>query len=156
MNPKMKGDYVTKENQRNVQEELQKILLELENSRRQIDAINKQMEVLELTLSELNSTQEVSNYLKENKPGKEILVPIGSGSYIKAKLKDTEKVLIGVGAGISIERSVEEAERILAERKKNLSKAIENLHNKTVELNNRISQLTPTAERLVQKLRGGR
>lgn len=136
------------------EEELQKILFELENSRRQLDAITKQMQVLDLTLNELNSTQNALNSLRENKSGKEMFVPIGSGSYIKAELKDNEKVLIGLGARISIEKSVEEAKRILEEREKNLSKTMENLQEKAIELNNKITRLTPTAERLVQELKG--
>src|SRR5205823_6422396 len=46
----------------------------------------------------------------KGKPGEtETLVPIGSGSFVKARLADAEKVIIGVGAGVCIEKPIEDS-----------------------------------------------
>lgn len=134
--------------------EFQRVLVELETYRRQLDAIIKQIQVFEISMSELNSSIEALNSLeKENKPGKEILVSIGSGSYIKAELKDTEKALIGVGAGVFIDKKIKEAKKTLEGRKENLTKVIEDLQKRAVEFRNRIAELNPMAERMAQELR---
>ena len=41
------------------------------------------------------------------------MVPIGSGSFVYAKLDMLNKVVVNVGAGISIEKSVPEAKETL-------------------------------------------
>ncbi len=137
----------------NPQEELQKILIELENYKRQLEILEKEDHLMDSTLLELNSTQRALEAVKKNKPGKEILVPLGSGSYIKGELKDTEKVLIGVGAGVSIEKTVEEAGKTLQEREKTLTKSREELQKKATELNDKILELNSQAEELIRKSR---
>lgn len=49
--------------------------------------------------------------------GNEMLVPIGSGSFIHAKLASKEKVVLNVGAGITIEKTPAEAKESLKARK---------------------------------------
>ena len=49
--------------------------------------------------------------------GNEMLVPIGSGSFIHAKLASKEKVVLNVGAGINIEKAPAEAKESLKVRK---------------------------------------
>jgi prefoldin alpha subunit len=49
--------------------------------------------------------------------GNEMLVPIGSGSFIHAKLASKEKVVLNVGAGINIEKAPAEAKESLKARK---------------------------------------
>lgn len=53
----------------------------------------------------------------------EILVPIGQGSFIHARLASKEKVVVGVGAGVSIEKSTQEAKEALTQRKVQLTEA---------------------------------
>ncbi len=53
-----------------------------------------------------------------------MLVPIGGSSYIKVKLADTSKVIIGVGAGVSVEKTLSEAKSTLKERLDELEKTM--------------------------------
>jgi len=60
----------------------------------------------------------------KGKPGEtETLVPIGSGSFVKARLADAEKVIIGVGAGVCIEKPIEDSMKDLRLRSSELEKA---------------------------------
>ncbi len=60
----------------------------------------------------------------KGKPGEtETLVPIGSGSFVKARLADAEKVIIGVGAGVCIEKPIEDSMKDLRLRSGELEKA---------------------------------
>ena len=53
----------------------------------------------------------------------ETLVPIGSGSFVKTKLADVEKVIIGVGAGVCIEKPLEDSMKDLRLRSSELERA---------------------------------
>ncbi|MEM2587777.1 MAG: prefoldin subunit alpha, partial [Candidatus Bathyarchaeia archaeon] len=59
----------------------------------------------------------------EKKDSNSIFVPIGGGSYIKAILEDTDKVVYGIGAGIAIEKTIKEAKEDIANRIAELNKA---------------------------------
>lgn len=79
-------------------EELQALMMEAEQYKRQMDSINRQMQILETTIEDLRGSMNALSALEENKAGTEILVSIGSGSFIRAKLLETEKVIVGVGS----------------------------------------------------------
>jgi len=77
--------------------------------KRQMDSIRGQMQILETTMEELRGSLNALSALEEKQGGTEILVSIGSGSFIRAKLLETEKVIVGVGSALSLEKSVPEA-----------------------------------------------
>ena len=117
-------------------------------------SINQQIQIVETTLLELEGTIKAIETLKNESIGKEILVSLGSGSYFKATLKDNKKIIVNVGAGISIEKTIEDAKKMLEERKEELKKTNDELQKNAYEINNKISDLNTSSERLVKDLRG--
>ena len=59
----------------------------------------------------------------EKKDSDSIFVPIGGGSYIKAKIEDADKIVYGIGAGVAIEKPIKEAKEDIANRIAELNKA---------------------------------
>lgn len=133
-------------------QELQRVLVELETYRRQMESLRGETQLLDSTMAELGSSLTALDALKENKAGTEILVSIGSGSFIRAELKDAEKVIVGAGAGVSIEKSVDEAKEILKKRGEEITKAMDKLQKGAVELNNRLIRLNEEYERLTREI----
>jgi len=62
--------------------------------------------------------------IEKEKENAEILAPIGGNAYIKTKLADTNTVIVGMGAGVSVEKTVAEAKVILKERLDELEKTM--------------------------------
>ncbi len=58
----------------------------------------------------------------------EMLVPIGSGSFIHAKLASKEKVVLNVGAGVNIEKTPAEAKESLKIRKAEVAEGSKKLN----------------------------
>jgi len=133
-------------------QELQRILMELETYRRQMDSLRNEIQLLDSTMAELRSSLTALDALKENKAGTEILVSIGSGSFIRAELKDVERVIVGVGAGISIEKNVDEGRKILEARSEEITKTMEKLQKSVVELNDRLVKLNDEYQRLMREI----
>lgn len=136
-------------------QELQRVLMELEAYKRQMESLREEIQLLDSTMAELGSSLAALDALKENKAGTEILVSIGSGSFIRAELKDTGKVIVGAGAGVSIEKGVEEAKEILKKRGDEITGAMEKLQKGAVELNNRLVNLNEEYERLAREIQAG-
>jgi prefoldin alpha subunit len=65
--------------------------------------------------------------LEKERSGAPLFVPIGGGSYVKAKLGVVDSVVYGVGAGVSIEKTLGEAKEGVENRLSDLEKARQSL-----------------------------
>ncbi|RLI90093.1 MAG: prefoldin subunit alpha [Candidatus Altiarchaeales archaeon] len=134
------------------QRELQRILIEADNYRKQIDSLSAQIQIVENKRMEIDSTIETMDSLKENRIGTEILVPIGSNSFVRAELKDNKKVIVEIGAGISVEKTIDEAKEILKMRNKELENTMNKLQSAVAEIKNKLLELDSTSKKLIREL----
>jgi prefoldin alpha subunit len=109
--------------------------------------------MLEATMEETRATIAALDALKENKPGASILMPIGSGCIIRAKLEDTENVIVGVGAGISIENKIGDAKKHLEERVEQVNKAMEKLQKSAYAINQKLLEIEEESKELIADVR---
>jgi prefoldin alpha subunit len=114
----------------------------------QLDAIDKQMKLLQVSRSEHIQAKETLVSYKKLKKNHEILVPIGADSYVFANVSDSSKVIIGIGADVSTERSIDEGIQKLDERAKmieeserKLAESMRGLQQQATALNSRIQEL---------------
>ena len=103
-------------------------------------------------LSYANMTLESIGQEKENA---QMLVPIGGSSYISVKLADANKVVIGLGAGVSIEKTVPEAKVIVKERMEELQKTQISAQQQLGQISERIDQDRRRMESLLAGIREG-
>lgn len=107
---------------RSAEEEIRRLIIELRLLESTAEQIQARLNLVNTALTELNLASMVLEGL-ENKSSDYIFVPIGGGSYIKARLEDTDKVVYGIGAGVTIEKPLKEAKEDIANRISELSKA---------------------------------
>jgi prefoldin alpha subunit len=108
----------------------------------QLQTLNNLYASLSLTISSLEE-------LKKSKENVEGFSSLGSGAYVKITLQSTTNVIIGVGAGVFIEKSIDEAIDLLNKRleavKSNivqLQKLIEELYSRVAVLERKIAELS--------------
>jgi prefoldin alpha subunit len=135
------------------QKKLQRILIELDSTRNAVEALRGQIGILSNSINELMLTTETVKGIRGLKSGTEILVPVGSDSFIKAKVTGTDKVISGLGADIAAEREAGDATRTLDEQRKEFEESIEKAREELEKLTERIDELGPEAERLLAKSR---
>ena len=75
-------------------------------------------------LTDINYANMTLDGIEKEKENSEMLVPIGGSSYVKVKLADPNKVIIGLGAGVSVEKTLPEAKATLKERLDELEKTM--------------------------------
>lgn len=132
---------------------LQRILAELSDHQATADVLRQQTALLSASLSELAVTVETVKTIGELKPDTEILVPIGSNSFITAKVAVIDKVITGLGAGVAAERAVGDAIQVLETRAAEVGKALGQTQTQLERLAERIDALRPEAERILAKAR---
>lgn len=82
----------------------------------QMKQAQQQVKIFEEQLHELSHTKEALSVLKSTDVGTEILVPMSSGIFIKAKLDNTDHVNINVGANVAVQKNIEDAKKLIAEQ----------------------------------------
>jgi prefoldin alpha subunit len=93
--------------------------------------------------------------LEKEKKAAQLFVPIGGGSYIKAKLESVDKVIVGIGADVAVERTMKEAKENLESRLADLEKTRTSLGQQFAQVIERIQGHRARLEELTAKLREG-
>lgn len=104
------------------EEDLQKQLTVLEIARNRIEAFSREADMLASAIRDHGRATETLKAVSAmaKKPA-EILVPVGAGVFIFAKPASTNTVLMNIGNGITVERSVDDAIEKLTAALKDIS-----------------------------------
>ncbi len=132
------------------QQQLQELAGMHQQYQYQAEAIGQQMNMLKLTIKDLETALATITALIDEPAGKETLVPIGFGSFINATLTSTEKVVIGIGAGVSVEKKTEDAKVFLEKRKEELTKYFEQMNNAFAKLAEEMQKIEMTVQKQQQ------
>ncbi len=99
------------------EEEVRRLLAAYQQYQSQADSIMHQLSLTQMAAEGLERASTAIEALDKAEAGQEMMVPIGSGSFIHATLASKERVVLNVGAGVSIEKTPEEAREILKVRR---------------------------------------
>ncbi|ALU11914.1 prefoldin subunit alpha [Ignicoccus islandicus DSM 13165] len=119
-----------------LQDELRSLLSQAEYLRDQVDAVNA-------IIDDLYASLEVLDYVSKEGKGKVVLVPIGAGNFIKAKIEDTSTVITSVGGRLNLEIPVEEAKKAIQNRISALEQVRLTLLRKLEEINRKVNEILP-------------
>lgn len=129
-----------------MQNKLEQSLAALEIQKGYIESLTKQIEMIQLTLSEHERAKETIAQYKKLKAGHELLIPIGANNFVFAKKTNAKKAIVGIGANISIEEDLDKAnERIEMKLKM--------LQEKGDELTQQLVNVQQQAQALSEKIR---
>ena len=131
--------------------EFQQELAELREAQNTVERLEGQTEALSSRIEEIESTLETLDGLDDAESGSEILVPIGSGSFIPAEIKDPDRVLSNLGAELVAERPPKEVKKLLNKRKKDFENSREQAEEKIEELEDRIEELRPKMQKFMAR-----
>jgi prefoldin alpha subunit len=96
--------------------ELRKLSVELRYLEQTAEALQQRISMVNAALTDLTYANATLDGIEKEKDNVEMLVPIGGSSYVKAKLADTNKIIVGIGSGVSIEKTLADAKADLKER----------------------------------------
>ena len=127
----------------------------LESAKAQLDGLAKQQELVQLAVEEHVRARETIKEIAKGAAGDEVLVPLGADSYIHAKISDNKDAIVGVGSGVSIRRSPEEAEKILDTKIDDLSRAFKSITDKAAQTEAMIQELSEKVQAQYDLLQSG-
>jgi prefoldin alpha subunit len=109
------------------EEEFRRTYLESKAIEDYIEALRSRYQLVDASEIALNNAKDALKAVSESGVGQSLMVDVGGGIYVRASLADTSRVLVGIGEGVYLEKSREEAEKILEQKIESLRKAKETL-----------------------------
>lgn len=138
------------------EEEFRKLNIELRLLEQTAEALQSRANMINSALADLAYAQMTLEGLEREDEKSELLVPIGGTSYIRAKLDNPDRVIVGMGAGVSVEKTRQEAKEIIKKRQQDLDKARISVQQQFAQVAERISQDRERIEALVAMAREGK
>jgi len=124
------------------EETFRRLVVELRVLEGTADALQSRINLVNAALTELRVAGMTLEGLEKEKKNAQLFVPIGGGSYVKAKLESSDEVIVGIGADVAVERTMKEAK--------------ENLENRVAELEKTRTALGQQFGQVVEKIREDR
>ena len=104
--------------------ELRQAMAVLEAYEAQLEALNRQVRLLQVSLDDTARARESFRALADAKEGDEILVPVGASSFIHAKVTGKKTAIVGIGNRLSAEKELGDAVEFMEANVNEISKAL--------------------------------
>ena len=138
------------------EEELRKLSVELRLLEQTAETLQSRISMLNAAMTDLTYANMTLDGVEKEKENSEILVPIGGSSYVKVKLANPDKVIVGLGAGVSVEKTLPEAKSMLKERLEELEKTSRSAQQQFAQVAERINADRNRLESLLGSVREGK
>jgi prefoldin alpha subunit len=135
------------------QQKLEEIVNQLNIYKSQSEMLQQQVEAVQGSIAEIEILESTLKDVKD-KNSLETLVPVGAGSFMNAEIKKTDEIIMSVGAGVAISKTVDEAKETMASQKEELKESLDKMLNNLQKISQIVAQLSPQAEALMAKVQG--
>lgn len=136
------------------QETYRRLAVELRILEGTADSMQSRLNFISAALAELNVARMTLEGIEKESPEAPMFVPIGGGSFVKAKLESSDKIIVGMGAGVSIEKTIAEAKTTVQTRISEMEKTMTSFRQQLVQVVNRMQENRDKLEELTEKLSG--
>ena len=137
------------------EEELRKLSVQLRLLEQTAETLQSRISMLNAAKTDLTYADMTLDGVEKEKKNAELLVPIGGSSYVKVKLANPDKVVVGLGAGVSVEKTLPEAKALLKERLGALEKSMHAAQQQFTQVAERIQTDRNRLESLLAAVRKG-
>ena len=130
-----------KEDEKKAQEKY----IEMKILEEQMKEVQKQAATVEQQLMELSIVVESLDEFKKAKRGDELLVPISSGIFVKAQLKEDNGFLVNVGANTVVSKGIDPTKKLM-------EKQVEEMRGLHLKINMKMEKLALKASTIEAEL----
>ena len=104
------------------QAKVQEMYMEFQALDQRIKQIQKHLELLTNQIMEMTGTSNSLDEFNKLEKDKEIFVPLSSGIFAKATLKDTSDLLVNVGANTVVTKNISSAKKLISTQVEEMKK----------------------------------
>jgi len=133
------------------QEELRKLSVEMRYLEQTAETLQQRISMINAALTDLTYANATLDGIEQEKENTEMLVPIGGSSYVQVKLANPDKIIVGLGAGVSVEKPIVDAKTTFKERLEELEKSLQSAQTQFNQVAERITSGQKRIEHLIAK-----
>lgn len=137
------------------EEELRRLSVEMRYLEQTAEALQQRISMINAALTDLTYANLTLEGIEQEKENAEMLVPIGGSSYVQVKLANTDKVIVGLGAGVSVEKTLPDAKATIKERLDELEKTLQSAQTQFGQVAERLNSSRGRMESLMAHVRAG-
>ncbi len=131
---------------------MQQKIMRYQQLQKRMEMMNNRREMFLNRMVEIQSTLEALENIENSKEG-EIMLSLGSGVYISAKLSENNKILMMIGGNIATDTTLDDAKKTVDEYKKETEATIEVFEDEIIKYAGELSELQPEVKAIIEKSR---
>ena len=135
------------------EEFFRRLVVELRMLEGTAEALQSRVNLVNAALTELRVASMTLEGIEKEKKDAQLFVPIGGGSYVKARLGSADKIIVGIGADVALEKTLKDAKENLGNRIAELEKTRTSLGQQLGQVIEKIREDRARLEELTAKLR---
>ncbi len=116
-----------------------------------IGVLQSRLDIVRGAINEVTLAFNTLEGMKNLQNGDSTLVPVGAGSYIRMQVADSKKIVMGIGAGVAVEKDVEGSVEELKGRLQDLDKARTSIQQQLDQTATRYQQDREAIEELLRR-----
>ena len=131
--------------------EIREIVERAQLFQQRLDMLQQQANLVQASVDDVDNALKALGALESQEAGHEMLIPIGGGSFVHAALAKPGTVVVGLGAGVSVERSSDDAKAIFQSRRTELEKVLVETTEAMNKIANELMRLQQEAQKYQQQ-----
>jgi prefoldin alpha subunit len=131
---------------------LRQLLTEMRMMEGTVNLLQQRLQVVMASVSELRLANQSLGDLKDIQSGSNLLVPIGGAAFINASLGNVQKVVVGIGADVSLEMTYDDAVKDVSERLLEMEKAQTSIEQQLGQIMAQLESHQTVVERLSSEI----
>lgn len=131
------------------EKELQEKMLVYKTLESRLEALTRQRDLVGSKVMEILST--ISSIDEIDKNQENILFKLGSEAFAYGNVSNKNKVLVDIGAGIVMEKSIEDGKETINKRREEMENMLKEIQTNIFQISNAMNQLGPEINDMIQK-----
>ena len=135
--------------------EMRQGMAALEAYKAQLEAMNEQGQLLQMSLEDYSRAKDTLEAIAKGQPGDEVLMPVGGSAYVYATIARNDRVLVGIGTSVSMDKPIEDAVTTVVNRIDELMDALKKVGESRTVIEAKMQQLSQVLQQEYQKMQQG-
>lgn len=131
------------------EKELQEKMFVYRTLESRLEALARQRDLVSSKIVEIVST--ISSIDEIDKNQENILFKLGGEAYTHGNVADKNKILVEIGAGIILEKPIEDGKEILNKRRQEMENVLKEIQNNILQVSAAMNQLGPEINELIKR-----
>ena len=129
----------------------QELYMEFQMIEQHIKQLQGQLEVITNQLIELSTTRNSLEEFNKINMDKEVFVPLSSGIFAKAKIKDTSDLLVNIGANVVVKKDIDSTKKLIQNQIEEIKKIQRQMIDNMEKMTNHAAQLEMQLQSLISE-----